>query len=140
MSQPTSWSSVIGRFRLGWRLLRDPAVPGWTKLIPLGTLAYILLPVDIVPDIFLGLGQLDDLGVVLLGLRAFIAMCPRTAVLRHTAAMSSVDGVARDAGGMALPVITDADSLDAVDAHTIQGALAPPPDLGVNDSTGWEEV
>lgn len=140
MSQPTSWSGVIGRFRLGWRLLRDPMVPGWTKLIPLGAVAYILLPTDIVPDVFLGLGQLDDLGVLLLGLRAFIAMCPRVAVLKHQAAMSSVDGVARQVNETPLAVTAGTDAFDEVEKRTVEGSLAPPPDDDGSDSAGWEEV
>lgn len=94
MSQRTSWPEAIGRFRLGWRLLRDPMVPAWTKLIQPGVVVHIPLPVDIAPDTFLGLGQLDDPGVILLGLRTFIALRPPTVVFRHRVARSAVDGVA----------------------------------------------
>jgi len=93
---PSSWSALVQQARLGWRLLRDPLVPGWTKLVPLGAVLYVLLPADLIPDIFLGFGQLDDLGVLLLGLRAFIFLCPRTAVQRQQTATSVVDGVARE--------------------------------------------
>jgi len=95
MSQPSSWSQMIGQFRLGWRLLHDPRVPWWTKLIPMGAVVYLLLPTDMIPDLFLGLGQLDDLGVLLLSLKAFVALCPRDAVLRHQGGVSIVEGVAR---------------------------------------------
>jgi len=69
-------------------------LPVRTKLIQPGVVVHIPLPVDIAPDTFLGLGQLDDPGVVLLGLRTFIALCPKAVVLRHQSAMSAVDGVA----------------------------------------------
>jgi uncharacterized membrane protein YkvA (DUF1232 family) len=82
----TQWKKL----RLSWRLLRDPLVPLWTKLIPLGAVAYILLPVDLIPDPILGLGQLDDLGMLLLGLKWFIDLCPSGLVGRHLAEMSSV--------------------------------------------------
>jgi len=57
--------SVIERFRLGWRLLRDPRVPAMPKwLIPAGALIYFLSPIDLIPDFILGLGQIDDLSVI----------------------------------------------------------------------------
>ena len=89
---PQWWSALVKNVRLGWRLLRDPMVPTWTKLIPLGAVLYVVLPADLVPDIFFGFGQLDDLGVLLLGLRAFIGVCPSQIVQRHLASMSSVEG------------------------------------------------
>ncbi len=53
------------RVRLAWRLYRDPRVsPRLKKLVPTLGLVYLLSPIDLVPDFFLGLGQLDDLGVV----------------------------------------------------------------------------
>ena len=56
---------VIERFRLGWRLLRDPRVPAMPKwLIPAGALIYLLSPIDLIPDFIIGLGQLDDLSVI----------------------------------------------------------------------------
>ena len=56
---------VIERFRLGWRLLRDPRVPAMPKwLIPAGALIYFLSPIDLIPDFILGLGQIDDLSVI----------------------------------------------------------------------------
>jgi uncharacterized membrane protein YkvA (DUF1232 family) len=89
---PGWWSTILKNVRLGWRLLRDPMVPTWTKLIPLGAALYVVLPTDLVPDILLGFGQLDDLGVLVLGLRTFIGMCPKQIVQAHLAAMSSVEG------------------------------------------------
>lgn len=89
---PRWWLALVKNVRLAWRLLRDPLVPTWTKLIPLGAILYVLLPTDLVPDIFFGFGQLDDLGVLLLALRTFIHLCPAQVVQRHLAAMSSIDG------------------------------------------------
>ena len=86
------WPGLLRNLRLAWRLLRDPVVPGWIKLIPLGAILYVVLPADLVPDILLGFGQLDDLGVLLLALRAFIAVCPAQIVQRHLVSMSSVEG------------------------------------------------
>ena len=65
---------VVGNLRAAWRLVRDPKVPIWVKGVPLATLAYVLWPVDVVADMIPGLGQLDDLAVLLLGLRLFVGL------------------------------------------------------------------
>ncbi len=90
MTMPTSnrrsphfWVDVINSFRLAWRLLRDQQVPFATKLVPLGVLAYVLSPLDFIPDVIVGWGQLDDLAVLLLGIQIFIAIVPRSIVQRH---------------------------------------------------------
>jgi uncharacterized membrane protein YkvA (DUF1232 family) len=46
------------------RYLRDAAVPGWRKFVVAGALAYVLLPIDLVPDLVPVLGWLDDLGAL----------------------------------------------------------------------------
>jgi uncharacterized membrane protein YkvA (DUF1232 family) len=46
------------------RYLRDAAVPGWRKFVVAGALAYVLLPIDLVPDLVPLLGWLDDLGAL----------------------------------------------------------------------------
>ena len=51
---------VVRDLRLAWRLFRDPAVPLWTKAIPVLSLGYVLWPLDFLSDSLLGLGQLDD--------------------------------------------------------------------------------
>ncbi|MBC8263985.1 MAG: DUF1232 domain-containing protein [Anaerolineales bacterium] len=56
------------------------------------TLLYLLFPIDLIPDPMLGLGQLDDIGVILLGLKLFIELSPQEIVRRHLREMSSVSG------------------------------------------------
>jgi len=81
------WAGLVRHFRLAWRLLWDPRVPGWTKLVPFISLLYLISPIDFVPDWFLGVGQLDDLGILLAGVRLFTALSPEEIVLQHLAAM-----------------------------------------------------
>ena len=70
--------------RLAWRLLRDSRVPGWVKVIPIGGLLYLLSPVDLVPGLVLpGLGQVDDVVVLLLALKAFVDLSPPGIVREH---------------------------------------------------------
>ena len=87
---PHFWVDLFNNFRLTWRLLRDQQVPFAAKLVPLGVAAYILSPIDFIPDAILGLGQLDDLAVLLLGIQVFIAIVPRALVQRHRDAMNGV--------------------------------------------------
>jgi uncharacterized membrane protein YkvA (DUF1232 family) len=70
-------------FKLFFRLVKDPRVAFRPKLVLLGALSYLILPPDLLPDLLLGLGQLDDLMVLLLGLKFFIRLCPKEVVREH---------------------------------------------------------
>ncbi|MBL7184583.1 MAG: DUF1232 domain-containing protein [Anaerolineae bacterium] len=85
-------ASIIKNARLVWRLLWDPDVSTWLKMIPPATLLYLLFPIDFLPDPVLGLGQLDDIAVILLGVKLFIELCPQDIVRHHLREMSSVSG------------------------------------------------
>jgi uncharacterized membrane protein YkvA (DUF1232 family) len=69
-------TEMVRRLRLVWQLFWDGRVPFWTKMILPMTLAYLISPVDFVPDVILGFGQLDDLGVILLGIALFVKLAP----------------------------------------------------------------
>lgn len=50
---------------LTWKLYRDPRVsPGLKRALTVGALAYVVSPIDVLPDLLLGVGQVDDLGVL----------------------------------------------------------------------------
>jgi len=70
-------------FRLFLRLIRDPRVSLISKIVPLGIAAYVLWPADLLPDFLVGLGQIDDLFIILLGLRLFLRLCPKEVVQEH---------------------------------------------------------
>ena len=75
---------LVRNLRLAWQLLLDRRVPLLTKLIIPGLMAlYILSPIDIIPDWFVGLGQLDDLAVLVLGVKLFIQLSPHEIVQEH---------------------------------------------------------
>ena len=73
----------FSQFGLAWRLFWDERVPFVTKLVPLLTLIYLVMPIDLIPDAFLGVGQMDDLVLLLVGLRVFISLCPLELVDEH---------------------------------------------------------
>jgi uncharacterized membrane protein YkvA (DUF1232 family) len=83
-------AEVVKNIKLIWRLLNDRRVPPWLKMIIPAILLYLLFPVDIVPDVAPGLGQLDDIAVILLGLKLFIEMCPEEIVRQHLDELASV--------------------------------------------------
>ena len=68
---------------LAWRLLLDPQVSLLAKLVPMAVLAYVIMPFDLIPDVVPVLGQLDDVAVILIGIRLFIALCPPARVRWH---------------------------------------------------------
>lgn len=79
--------AFIDQLLLTWRLLRDPRVPLWSKIIPFLPLVYIISPLDFIPDVIIGLGQLDDLGLLIAGLRLFESSVPQYLVDEHREAL-----------------------------------------------------
>jgi len=74
---------VVQQAKLAYNLMLDPRVHPVTKLIPVAAAAYLIWPFDPIPDFLLGLGQLDDLAIVMLGLRLFFEFSPPEVVHEH---------------------------------------------------------
>ena len=75
---------LVKQSRLAWRLLRDGRVPGWVKMIPFAGLLYFLSPIDLIPDMAIpGLGEIDDVVVLLLALKMFVDLSPTSIVREH---------------------------------------------------------
>jgi len=73
---------IVREIQLILRLMADRQVRGWLKLIPVFTVLYVVSPIDLVPDPILGLGQLDDVAIFMIGLKLFVDLCPRNVVQR----------------------------------------------------------
>jgi len=59
--------NVLQSRRFGSKLMRylkDPQVRTWRKLAGVAALAYVVLPIDAIPDVIPILGWLDDVGVL----------------------------------------------------------------------------
>ena len=87
------WTQFVRTLRLVWRLLNDSRVSTLPKLIiPAGAI-YVLSPIDLIPDVILGLGQLDDIGIIALAVTLFIEFCPRNIVDEHRRAIAAESGL-----------------------------------------------
>ncbi len=88
---------LFDRLTLSWRLLADRRVDLPYKVIPPLALLYLLSPIDIVPDVLLPFGIVDDVGVVIFALEFFIRMAPNEVVREHLQELQ--ERVIRDQGG-----------------------------------------
>jgi uncharacterized membrane protein YkvA (DUF1232 family) len=61
-------------------LAKDPRVPRRNKLIFAGVLAYLVMPVDLVPDWLPGIGKLDDLIMLCLAIDSMLNHIPETVI------------------------------------------------------------
>ena len=77
------------QIRLVYRLFKDPDVPIYLKILPVAAIVYLLLPFDFLPDVIPGLGQLDDLTILIVGAKMFIDLAPHQVVERHLQGMRS---------------------------------------------------
>jgi uncharacterized membrane protein YkvA (DUF1232 family) len=69
--------------RMVWGLVRDPRTPLPLKGLLAAGLAYVVVPIDLIPDAIPILGQADDLTVLLLVLDLFIANAPAEVRAEH---------------------------------------------------------
>ena len=74
---------VVQQIKLAYYLMLDPRVHPLVKLIPVVAAGYLLLPTDVIPDVIPVLGQLDDVVVLMLGLRLFFEFAPQPVVQEH---------------------------------------------------------
>jgi uncharacterized membrane protein YkvA (DUF1232 family) len=66
--------------RLAIGLARDPRVPRRNKMIFAGVLAYLVMPVDLVPDWLPGIGKLDDLIMLCLAIDSMLNHIPEAII------------------------------------------------------------
>ena len=70
------------RIKLILRLLADPRVSPVLKLLPIGSLVYLVVP-DIVP------GPIDDAAVIWMATYLFVELCPPNVVQEHLDALNA---------------------------------------------------
>lgn len=77
--------------RLCWRLLGERRVAPWSKMVLVAAILYVALPFDLIPDVLVGPGQLDDLGLLVAAGWWFVRQCPDDVVAEH---LREIDGTA----------------------------------------------
>ncbi len=92
-----SLSGLLGQVQLIYRLLHDDRVPTLLKVaVPLGVALYFVMPLDLIPDFLPGLGQIDDIAVLLLAMNLFVKLAPQVVVDEHRQALGQADPPAAD--------------------------------------------
>jgi len=82
-SNSNFFDDIVFQVKLILRLLSDSRINIFLKLIPFGSIAYLLIP-DLI------IGPLDDAAVIWLGFYLFIELCPQEFVEEHKAALQKV--------------------------------------------------
>jgi hypothetical protein len=77
------FNDLTQRIKLIMRLMGDQRVNPLLKLLPIFSLAYLLIP-DLV------LGPFDDAAIIWLGSYLFVELCPPDVVKEHTEALNRV--------------------------------------------------
>ena len=79
-----SYIAELPRFvQMLWGLVTDPRVAMLDKVLVVGAIAYILMPLDLVPDFVPFLGEVDDVYLLVLALRRLIENAGRAVLLSH---------------------------------------------------------
>ena len=74
------FGNIGNEIKLVIRLLGDPRIGWWLKVLPFGTLLYFIFP-DIAP------GPIDDAIVIGVGVYLFVELCPSEIVEEHREAL-----------------------------------------------------
>ncbi|KAA3635596.1 MAG: DUF1232 domain-containing protein [Armatimonadetes bacterium] len=88
---PRSWGEIAGEVilvlpnvtKLFARLMRDPRVPIRRKILVGAVGAYVVSPIDLIPDFFIGIGRLDDIILVSLAVDHLMRGTDEEIVLDH---------------------------------------------------------
>jgi len=69
--------------RLLGGLITDPRVAMLDKLLVAGAMAYIVMPIDLIPDFIPFFGEIDDLYLLVLALQRLISNAGRPVLVQH---------------------------------------------------------
>jgi uncharacterized membrane protein YkvA (DUF1232 family) len=87
------------KVRLAWRLLRDRRMPAAVKAVIPALVAYLLMPLDIIPDFIPVIGQLDDLLLIALAVGLVVRFTPVEVLEEHISRLEEEAGSARPSTG-----------------------------------------
>lgn len=89
---PNYWKKMWAEIKLVWQLLADGRVPIYLKIIPVLVGLYLLSPIDLIPGFLPIIGQLDDFGLLLVGLSTFIRLTPAEVIEEYLPAEVELEG------------------------------------------------
>jgi uncharacterized membrane protein YkvA (DUF1232 family) len=69
--------------KLLWGLMTDPRVVMIDKVLVIGAIAYIVTPIDLIPDFIPFLGEVDDIYLLVMALRRLLQNAGRAVLLTH---------------------------------------------------------
>jgi uncharacterized membrane protein YkvA (DUF1232 family) len=78
----------VRRLKLILKLMGDPRVSPWVKLVPIGAFVYLVSPIDLIMGIP-GIDALDDAAVLWIGSTLFVELCPPEVVQEHMRSLGS---------------------------------------------------
>lgn len=80
MSEKLSWTGKAVREFRTWRIvMRDARTPKSAKMLIWAAILYLISPIDLISDVFLIVGFLDDLLIVTILILTAMNMIPREA-------------------------------------------------------------
>lgn len=83
------------------RLLKDARVPTTEKALFLGALIYFVMPIDIIPDVFPFVGQIDDVYLIALTLLRLVNRTDDRIVREHWSGGGDIVALADSIAGIA---------------------------------------
>ena len=79
-----NYVSELPRFlKLLWGLVSDVRVSMLDKILVAGAIAYIVMPIDLIPDFIPFLGEVDDVYLLVLALRRLMENAGKAVVMSH---------------------------------------------------------
>ncbi len=82
--RPRTINELLENAQIAWKLIRDPRLSPWIRFgLPLLAGLYLVMPIDIIPDAFLGLGQLDDLAIIWIAMQLLLRLAPDEIVAQY---------------------------------------------------------
>jgi len=87
------------KLRLAWRLVRDRRMPVLVKAVIPALVAYLVMPLDIIPDFIPVVGQLDDLLLIALVAGLILRFTPVELLDEHIRRLEAEATVGAGAGG-----------------------------------------
>ena len=112
LTTPGFFQGISNRARLIVRLMGDKRISPLLKLLPIGSLVYLVVPMDLMPII-----PVDDAAVLWLGSYMFVELCPQDIVQEHwdqiQKAVNVLDPKSDQAARPSAPAAPEADIVDA---------------------------